>query len=167
MATAGEFEAFYPGAYRRLTGALWVMGVPAAQVDDVAQEAMVRLYGKWDRVARYEHPDAWLRTVAWRIWISTARRRRVAASFRKREEEQAKNQQHSQVPPDQDLVLDVKRALEELPAHHREVVALHYLLDLSVAEISHELGVAEGTIKSRLSRARALLRESQAMKGTV
>ena len=48
-------------------------------------------------------------------------------------------------------------ALQELPEGHREVVVLHYLVDLPVARIADELGVAPGTVKSRLSRARSAL----------
>ena len=40
---------------------------------------------------------------------------------------------------------------------HREVVVLHYLADLGTAAIAAELGIPEGTVKSRLSRARARL----------
>jgi RNA polymerase sigma-70 factor, ECF subfamily len=39
----------------------------------------------------------------------------------------------------------------------REVVALHYLADLPVREIAESLSIKEGTVKSRLSRARQML----------
>jgi RNA polymerase sigma-70 factor (ECF subfamily) len=45
-------------------------------------------------------------------------------------------------------------ALQELDAGQREAVVLHYLADLPVAEVAVQLGVAEGTVKSRLARAR-------------
>jgi RNA polymerase sigma-70 factor (ECF subfamily) len=48
-------------------------------------------------------------------------------------------------------------ALASLPRNHRRAVILHYLGDLSVAEIADECGVAEGTVKSWLHRARAAL----------
>jgi RNA polymerase sigma-70 factor (ECF subfamily) len=50
-------------------------------------------------------------------------------------------------------------ALAQVDRHHREVVVLHYLADLGIAEIAVELGIAEGTVKSRLSRARERLAE--------
>ena len=56
-------------------------------------------------------------------------------------------------------------ALAGLERPQREVVVLHYLVDMSVAEIAHVLGVAPGTVKSRLSRGRRrlapLLREEE------
>jgi RNA polymerase sigma-70 factor (ECF subfamily) len=48
-------------------------------------------------------------------------------------------------------------ALKEVDRKEREVVVLHYLADLGIAEVARELGIAEGTVKSRLSRARATL----------
>ena len=48
-------------------------------------------------------------------------------------------------------------ALEAVDADQREAVVLHYLADLTVADIAAQLGVPEGTVKSRLSRARGRL----------
>jgi RNA polymerase sigma-70 factor (ECF subfamily) len=53
--------------------------------------------------------------------------------------------------------LDVIEAMRTLPEGQREVVALHYLADLGVAEVAGTLGIAEGTVKSRLSRGRDAL----------
>ena len=50
------------------------------------------------------------------------------------------------------------RALVQLPPSQREIVVLHYLLDLSVADVAARLGVVEGTVKTQLHRARASLR---------
>lgn len=48
-------------------------------------------------------------------------------------------------------------AVRALPKRQAQVVALHYALDLSVAEVAATLGCAEGTVKAHLSRARAAL----------
>jgi RNA polymerase sigma-70 factor, ECF subfamily len=52
----------------------------------------------------------------------------------------------------------LRRALAELPLHFQTVLSLHYLEELSIAEISAVTGSPPGTIKSRLSRGRELLR---------
>ena len=62
--------------------------------------------------------------------------------------------------PFSDLALsaDLRQALDQLPADQREVIALRVYLDLSVEESARTLGVAAGTVKSRLSRALEALR---------
>ena len=53
----------------------------------------------------------------------------------------------------------IAAALSELVADQREVLLLHVWADLSAAEIGEALGIADGTVRARLSRARAALRE--------
>jgi RNA polymerase sigma-70 factor (ECF subfamily) len=48
-------------------------------------------------------------------------------------------------------------ALARIDLPHREVVVLFYLADRSVADIAHDLGIPEGTVKTRLARSRELL----------
>ena len=170
---------YYPLAFRRLVGTLRVMGVPTADASEVAQEAFVRLIPRWDTVRDYDSPDGWLRTVAWRIWLNDRRRDRHLsdASWSEAPLDEPGRGSRSGRPDTTtgvgtarldpraesdavDLRTDLVAALAALPEGHREVVALHYLLDLPVARIADELGIAEGTVKSRLSRARALLAQA-------
>ena len=53
-------------------------------------------------------------------------------------------------------------ALNGLAPEAREVVVLHHMEGLDVRDIAHALGVPEGTVKSRLGRARARLRQALA-----
>jgi RNA polymerase sigma-70 factor (ECF subfamily) len=52
----------------------------------------------------------------------------------------------------------VRRALEELPADYRDVVALHYHQDMGLQEIARRLATTESAVRSRLHRARSRLR---------
>ena len=61
--------------------------------------------------------------------------------------------------PDLDAVLDVRNALEALRPEHRAVLVLRDLDGLSEADVAELLSVPEGTVKSRLHRARAAARE--------
>lgn len=61
--------------------------------------------------------------------------------------------------PDEVLRLSLARALESLPAHHREVVLLRDVQELTIEEIAAQLGESTAAVKSRLHRARELARE--------
>lgn len=60
---------------------------------------------------------------------------------------------------DNDLRIDLAAALESLPAHYLEVVLLRDFEDLTISEIAERLDEQSGAIKSRLHRARELVRE--------
>ena len=60
---------------------------------------------------------------------------------------------------DESLRIDLANALESLPAHYLEVVLLRDFEELTIAEIAERLGEQPGAIKSRLHRARELVRE--------
>ncbi|WP_421019714.1 RNA polymerase sigma factor, partial [Klebsiella pneumoniae] len=64
----------------------------------------------------------------------------------------------AKVPPD-DLRIDLVNAIESLSPSHREVLLLRDLEDLTIWEIAGRLGVTREAAKSRLRRARALVRE--------
>ena len=55
--------------------------------------------------------------------------------------------------------LVLRRAIANLGPDHRQVVALRYFAGLTVPEVARSLGIREGTVKSRLHRALAVLRE--------
>jgi RNA polymerase sigma-70 factor (ECF subfamily) len=94
-----------------------------------------------------------VRTVAWRVAVSHFRRAAVATRrlTRLTRDQPPRSQEES------DIRLDVEAALRRLTPEHRRVLVLHEMVGLSVAQIGAEIGVAEGTVKSRLFRARAQL----------
>jgi RNA polymerase sigma-70 factor (ECF subfamily) len=82
--------------------------------------------------------------------------RRVAV---RRRYEAADRPPDPQPPPSETTVLLIG-ALHQLPPRQRQAFCLHHLLDLTVGDIARDLGVAEGTVKSWLFRARAALADS-------
>lgn len=157
MAATGEPEtqsdvgALYAASYRRLVGLLTVLSGNAADAEECVQEAFVRLLPRWDRVSRYDDPEAWLRTVAIRLSTSRWRRAAVAARALVRLGPAVEDAPAA----DRDARLDAERILAALPRGHREVLVLHHGLGLPIEEVARELGVPVGTVKSRLFRARA------------
>lgn len=147
-----DFEALYAAAYVRLVRVLTVASGSQPDAEEVVQEAFVRLLPRWSKVRGYADPEAWVRSVAFRLLSNRRRGRRAADRTLSRY-----GQPDQEVrPPDGDRV-DVTRALSTLPAQQRHVVVLHHLLGLPVEQIASELALPVGTVKSRLSRGRAAL----------
>lgn len=145
--------AFYDATSGRLVGLLTAMSGNRADAEELAQEAYVRLLGRWETVSRYEDPEAWLRTVALRLLISRQRRQSVA---RLRLPVLAARHQHVAGPSPDGIAL--QEALLALPPDQRAVILLHHVLDLPVDQVARELDLPVGTVKSRLSRGRAALK---------
>ncbi|WIN00705.1 SigE family RNA polymerase sigma factor [Actinoplanes oblitus] len=147
-----DFDAFYTAAVRRVVLYLYAVSGDRAEAQDVAQEAFARAWQHWARVARYDDPEAWVRMVAARLLINRWRglRRWVAARSRMGPPDEVTGS------PSPDRVA-VVNALQRLPKPQRQVITLHYLLDMPVRDIAGDLGVPEGTVKVRLSRARTAL----------
>ncbi|MDQ0985998.1 SigE family RNA polymerase sigma factor [Streptomyces sp. V2I9] len=151
--TVEEFEEFYARAVARLTGQLYVMTGDLQEAQDVVQEAFVKAWVRRGRLEREGQPEAWIRTVAWRLAVSRWRFRRRSADAWGRGS--AQFPEHV-APPGPDHVALVA-ALRELPAQQRRTLTLHYLCDLTVEQIAGETGLSTSTIKTHLVRGRAAL----------
>ncbi|MGC5290106.1 SigE family RNA polymerase sigma factor [Micromonospora sp. DT231] len=144
------FDDFYHAHFRGLVVQLTAYTGDLGQAQDLVQEAFCRAYARWDRIAGYEDPVAWVRRVAWNLGHNRWRRLRTAQRWLLRQRE-------THVPePSPDRVA-LHAALSTLPPNQRRAVVLHYLADLTVAEIAAQERVAEGTVKSWLHRGRAAL----------
>jgi RNA polymerase sigma-70 factor (ECF subfamily) len=58
-----DFDAFYAGSVRRVTGYLYAVTGSRAEAEDAAQEAFARAWQHWPRVSGYADPEAWVRRV--------------------------------------------------------------------------------------------------------
>lgn len=145
-----DFSEFYAAHFHSLTVQLFAHTGDLSEAQDVVQEAFCRALARWARLVEYDDPVAWVRRVAWNLATSRWRRVRTAVAFARRHREES-------VPePSPDRVVLVA-ALAKLPERQRQAVVLHYLADLPLSTIAAELGVAEGTVKSWLHRARTAL----------
>lgn len=149
---SADFDAFYVATVRRVVLYLYAACGDRGDAQDIAQDAYARAWQHWPKVARYDNPEAWVRSVAWRLMANRWRglRRRLAAQARIGPPAEATDS------PSPDRVA-VIRALQQLPRPQRQVIALYYLLDQSVDDIAAGTGVPAGTVKARLSRARTTL----------
>ncbi|OLE23116.1 MAG: RNA polymerase subunit sigma-70 [Actinobacteria bacterium 13_1_20CM_3_71_11] len=145
-----DFSEFYAAHFHSLTVQLFAHTGDLNEAQDVVQEAFCRALARWSRIVTYDDPVAWVRRVAWNLATSRWRRVRTAVAFAKRQREE----QVAEPSPDRVVLV---AALARLPERQRQAVVLHYLADLPLAAIALELGVAEGTVKSWLHRARTAL----------
>jgi RNA polymerase sigma-70 factor (ECF subfamily) len=145
------FDEFYRAtAFGMLSFARALAG---SQIDaeDLVQEAYSRAWRRWSTVADHPSPAAWVRLVVVRLANDRWRRIRGLRSALVRS---GPSGMAGSSGEDRVVLVD---ALRQLPANQRQALALHYLLDLSIADIAAETGAGVGTVKSRLSRGRARL----------
>ena len=147
-----EFDEFYTASFARLVGQLQAMIGSRDEAQDCVQEAFARAWSHRAKLNRTEHPEAWVRTTAYRLAVSRWRRTVV----RRRPADRALHPQRPVAGPDPDRVA-LLAALARLPLDQRRALVLHHLCDLSVAAVAAETGAPEGTVKARLSRGRAAL----------
>lgn len=153
MADRASFDEFYLGTRDRVLRQLTAMTTDPDLAGDVVQEAYARAWQRWAHVSCLDDPAAWVRTVAWRVAVSHFRRAAVAS----RRLTRLGRSPETRPQDETDTRLDVEAALRRLSPDHRRVLVLHEMVGLTVLQIAEETGVAEGTVKSRLSRARAHL----------
>jgi RNA polymerase sigma-70 factor (ECF subfamily) len=124
--------------------------------EEAVQEAFLRAWQKAKAGDQVDVWPAWVLTVALnhtrnhfrRLGRERAALRRLAGQLEPLQKEFADRVASS---------VDLVHAMSELTRREREVVALHYRLDMSVNEIANALNVNEGTVKTLLHRARARL----------
>jgi RNA polymerase sigma factor (sigma-70 family) len=148
-----DFREFLAKDYARLVAAVALVSGSRPAAEDAVQEALVRA---WERTTKGEAIDslgAWVATVALNVSRSSVRRKMAERRARQR---LGASPVAARERSDGDMI-DVERAVAELPRRQREVVVLRYLLDLNTAETASTLRINEGTVKSELSRARTAL----------
>lgn len=147
-----EFDAFYDASFPRLVGQLYAMVGNRDEAQDCVQEAFVRAWDHRRRLSGVEHPEAWVRTTAYRLAVSRWRR---SVRARRSPDRALSGAPHTAGHDESHVALVT--ALRRLPEAQRRALVLHHIADLTVHEVARETGVPEGTVKARLSRGRAAL----------
>ena len=151
MAAGLDFDEFYHGTFHRVVGQVFAMTGSLSEAEDSVQEAYARAWQNWSKISEYEDMEAWVRGVAFRVSVSNWRKAVNRFSAHKRG---ARPDDDAGLSPDR---LAIIAALRQIPADQRQVIVLFHFLDRSVEEISREIGVPSGTVKSRLARGRKAL----------
>ena len=154
-AAAADFDEFYSSTARRASALAFALTGNWSDAEDLVQVAYVAAYRDWHRIGSYDDPAAWINRVVTNR--SASRWRRLGREVRALARVEARHK-----PTFLDDSVDPRFwvAVQELPVRQRQVVALFYVADLSVAQIAERLRCSDGTVKSHLSRARIALHES-------
>ena len=159
LAAAGDAQAL-ERLYRRHVARIHslarrMIGVESA--DEITREVFVRA---WEKLRSFRGEGAfggWLRRVALNVLL--ARRRALAVERQRSAPPPAHESAAARAPRvTPDLAIDFENAIEELPGGARQVFVLHDIEGYTHEEIGGMLGIATGTSKSQLHRARMLLR---------
>lgn len=155
----GAFAELVEGHRERLRLLVFRVLGDGSEAEDVVQETLLRAYVGLTQLRDPSRFGGWLAGIALNLSRMTLRRR--AAYERALARVTALQGPMPDGPEELDLGL-VREAIELLPPGERSVVALHYVEGLSCEEIAVLLGRSPGTVRVRLHRARAHLREELA-----
>jgi RNA polymerase sigma-70 factor (ECF subfamily) len=160
-ANAGDRSAF-EALYLRYKGwafriALRETGRDEALAADAVQDSFIELLGKFPGFELRAKLTTYLYPVVKHNAQAADRKRR-----RKTPSGPIIEQPTDSPPPESDRLDGLRTVIDTLPEHHREVVFMRFLDSMSLNEIALALGIALGTVKSRLHHAIATLREDPA-----
>ena len=168
MGQERDFDAFCVREVPRLVGALSVYTGDRFIAHELAQEALVRAFERWEQVSSMAAPGAWVHRVAMNLANSHFRRLRVERRAIDRRRQRARDGDH---PVDEqgqatDAVL-VREAVSHLPRRQREIITLRFFYDLSSAQAADLLDISEGYARVLTHRAIQSLRERLDLKPEV
>lgn len=160
------FEQLFSRFQKRVYNLIYRMVGNEQDAADLTQEVFVRVYNSRHLLKSEDTFYAWLRTIATNIARDHFRKvgRTIKADSLDAPVSLEEGEVQREIPdwsanPERelekkDVQQTVQRAMNSLSDEHRAVVVLHHIEGMDVRGIASELGIAEGTVKSRLARAR-------------
>lgn len=127
----------------------------SSAIEDVVQEALIILYRRVGTVRNLAALSAWMLKIVARLCMLPALMFIRGVEELKYVEDSLR---FAKMPVDE-LRIDLVRALESLSATHREIILLRDLQEMTINEIAACLGLTREATKSRLHRARAMVKE--------
>ena len=168
------FEKLVRPHFDRLYRLAWRLTGQKAEAEDLFQELLIKAFGKLDDLVNIDEPGSWLSRVMYNLFIDE-RRRFARRRMHTVEEGEMAGDGIAGLPGPDDPAFDQERfervqkldsALSKLSDEHRLIVLLHDTEGYKLTEIQELIGIPVGTVKSRLHRARARLREILVEDGT-
>jgi len=143
--------------------ALGILGNPH-DAEDATQDAFIRAYENLQRYDLKRKFSTWIFTIVTNICKNKLRRERFFSPLKSLSQLQGANDPAEQVSREERELL-VQEALAALDEKYRAPLVLRFYGDLEYKEIAEALGLPEGTVKTRIHRAKSALRDWLAAKG--
>ena len=158
-AGSSGFDEMYRADWHPVVALGWTLTGSRTAAEELAQDAFLDAYRRWDHVGSLDRPGAWVRRAVANRAVSHRRHLRVVEAGAARLATAARVAQSAHddtaSPPDTDP--GFWAAVRALPERQAQVVALHYLEDLGIDDIADLLALRASTVRVHLSRARRSL----------
>ena len=136
--------------------------------DDLYQDTFLTAMEQFEKIDMQQNPKSYLLSVALRLWKNRKRkyawRKRITDMILMREEAEDEEREAKvirfspeEVTLRREKIQAVRQAVSNLPERLRIIILLYYTEELSVSQISELVHIPEGTVKSRLFKARKVL----------
>jgi RNA polymerase sigma-70 factor, ECF subfamily len=155
LSTERSFESFFEVERTRLLGALIVMTNNRAEAEELLQDAFLKVWERWERVAAMDEPAGFLYRTAMNLYRK--RLRRASVALRKTA---------NLLPNDDELAAvetrdEAARLLGRLTPRERAAIVVTAYLGYSSEEAGRLLGIRSNTVRVLTGRARAALRATE------
>jgi RNA polymerase sigma-70 factor (ECF subfamily) len=148
------FDSFFRREFRLLVGLAYALSGSQVAAEDIAQEALLAAYRRWDEVGSLDSPGGWVRRVVANQSVSSVRRRVSEAKGLIRLGLRHESVARPEMPSDSEWIWTLVR---RLPRRQAQVVALYYFDGLSMPEIGNVLEISKESVNTHLRRARETL----------
>ena len=154
------FEELYRRYARRLKGFFFMqLGGDEELAADATHDVFLRAYEARDRYQEGRKVDTWLFTIAYNICRNHYRSNAYEAQLMASLDAEPVTDQQIEVELDAALLDEaLAQVLSELPTPLHQLFSLHYQEELTIPQIAEIVGIAEGTVKSRLHKTMNMIR---------
>lgn len=154
------FDDLYRDDWRAVVALGWTLSGSRATGEELAQDAFLDAYRRWDHVGGLDAPGAWVRRAVANRAVSHRRHLGVVAAGADRLAAEARDRQRS--APDAATAADAGdpafwAAVRALPERQAQCIALRYLEDRDIAAIAAVLDLRPATVRVHLHRGRLAL----------
>lgn len=160
---AEAFEALFRTYEKKALGTAYLLAGDKAIAEDIVQEAFILCYRKIKNIKNPQIFNIWFYRLIVRVgWRMVSRHKKTLPL--EKEPVNMNNLPGGRSSPEQMIESQltsmlVRKKIKALNAKFKTVIILHYFNEMSVKEIAKVLGCFEGTVKSRLYKARQLLKK--------